>query len=64
MHTDSPIIIERVANGFIVRPHYGYHGGDAAAMSKEDMFVFESFSALSKWLKEHFTEVITKADDD
>jgi len=49
----TAIEIERVANGYIVRPaHEPYMGG--RTQECREIHVFASFEALSKWLCDHF----------
>lgn len=49
---DAPVIIERVANGYMVRPDHS--PGYAIGMS--EIYVFQNFEGLEKWLDNHFTK--------
>lgn len=61
MNKDNPIIIEKVANGFIVRPHGSFMEGRTIQF-QEDVFVFQTFTALVEWLEGHYTKVKNNND--
>lgn len=65
MNTDTPVIIERVGNGYQVRPMYG--AGDSVCLT--DVLVFQDMGyagaardhqkitdTLLGWIEAHFTE--------
>jgi hypothetical protein len=56
MNKDEPVTIEKVANGWIVRPSYHPGRGDYALDSKNEIFIFETFVSMITWLDEHFTK--------
>lgn len=49
--------IERAANGFIVVPEPSPQGNGYALPEPADMHVFETFDALSDWLRQRFAPV-------
>jgi hypothetical protein len=61
MNKDETVIIERVGNGFIVRPSSNYVGDRITLL--ENVFVFETFPALVMWLDNHYTKPEDKKND-
>lgn len=53
MDKDQTIEIQRVGNGYIVRPGFNMSRGGESYLTSDQM-VFETLDALSTWLTDHF----------
>jgi len=56
MNIDDSVQIERVANGWIVRPAYNPARGPYMIDEQRVVFIFETFVSMITWLDEHFTK--------
>jgi hypothetical protein len=58
MEKDETVLIERVANGYIVRPSFQFDPSRGPVMrnDREEVFAFETFDEMVKWLGSHFTK--------
>jgi hypothetical protein len=52
MNLNDRIEIEKVGNGFVVRP--GYQGDRCYMIASADVFVFNDLASLGIWLGQHF----------
>lgn len=55
MNKDSEVSIQKVANGWIVRP-YSFEP-KPYMVSNDEVYVFNSFVKMIEWLDIHFTKV-------
>jgi hypothetical protein len=62
MKQDQSLILDRVANGFIVRPSHDFYRPNEYASVGTDVFVFETFPALVIWLDNHYTKPEDKSN--
>lgn len=62
MEPDHEVAIERVNNGFIVRPFSFPELGRGIMHQNTDIFVFETFDAMVEWLDTHFTKPEQKSE--
>jgi hypothetical protein len=62
MEIDGEVTIQRVANGYIVRPshHFDPARGHMMSNDREDVFIFETFESLTTWLSYHFTQPVAE----
>ncbi len=57
MQTDEEVVVERVANGWIVREwHPEPRVVTTISAYRDSTFIFETFESLTKWLDSHFTK--------
>lgn len=48
--------IRKVANGYVVRPPYNPAMGHSAQLDFQDVYAFETFESMVKFLKQEFEE--------